>query len=84
MTLKTIINHKNDIIFFIVFNIYIFALGPKNHRNRAYENRQWFWDPITYLKKSYGNWWPGGNKSNAGSWTNIIAENIYAIGYTIE
>ena len=52
MTLKTIINHKNDIIFFIVFNIYIFALGPKNHRNRAYENRQWFWDPITYLKNS--------------------------------
>ena len=82
MTLITIINHKNDIFFHSIQYIY-FALGPKNHRNRAYENRQWFWDPITYLKNSYGNWWPGGNKSDAGFWTNIITENFYTIGDTL-
>ena len=28
----------------------LFALGAKSQGNSAYENWQWFWDPITYLK----------------------------------
>ena len=28
-----------------------FTLGQKTYKNRSYKNQQWFWDPITYLKK---------------------------------
>ena len=50
----------------------LFALGAKSQRNSAYENWQWFWDPITYLKFIRQLVHKGVHKSYTGSWTTSL------------